>query len=64
MCLVCGLLTAHIINVIGYYNNWRIIHCIASRKQHESMDTDINDHTKHNSIGNIDLNIGKDIGGK
>ena len=39
----------------------QIIHCIESRKQHESKDTDINVHIKKNYISNIDLNIDKDI---
>ena len=46
---------------LWFYNNWNIIHCIYSRKQTESTDTVINVHIKHNTISNIDLNIGKDI---
>ena len=38
-----------------------MIHCIDSRKQHESTNTDINIHMKNNAIKNIDLSIGKDI---
>ena len=37
------------------------IHCIDSRKQRESMNTDTNVITNQNSIINIDLNIGKYI---
>ena len=47
--------------ILGSYNNWQIIHCIESRKQHESEDTDINVHIKKNDIRDIALNILKDI---
>ena len=47
--------------IIGYYNNWNIIHCIDGIKQHESTNTDINVHIKLKSIKNIALNIGRDI---
>ena len=30
--------------IIGSYNNWQIIHFVCSRKQHKSIDTDINFH--------------------
>ena len=47
--------------ILGSYNNWKIIHCIDGRKQHESTNTDINAYIKKNFIRNIALNIGKDI---
>ena len=50
--------------IIWSYNNWKIIHCVESRKEHKSSDTDINVFIKHNSIRNIDLNIGKYISEK
>ena len=47
--------------ILGTYNNWQIIHCIDSRKQNKSTNTDIVVHIKHNAIRNTDLNIDKDI---
>ena len=43
------------------YNNTQLIHCIDSRKQNNSTNTDIDVYKKHNSIGNIYLSVGKDI---
>ena len=34
--------------IIGFYNNWQIIHCIDSKK-HESTNTDINVNVKKTS---------------
>ena len=45
--------------IIGYYNNWNIIHCIDGIKQHESTNTDINAHIKYNFISHIYLKIEK-----
>ena len=47
--------------ILGSYNNWKIIHCIESRKQHKTTDTEINVNIKHNSIRKIALNIIKYI---
>ena len=47
--------------ILGCYNNWKIIYCIESRKQQESIDTDVYVHIKYNAGKNIALNIGKDI---
>ena len=43
------------------YNNWQIIHCVGSQKQHVATNSDINVHIKQNSIRNIALNIFRDI---
>ena len=45
--------------ILGPYNNWKIIHCIDIIKQHKSTYTNINVHTKQNSIRNGALNVGK-----
>ena len=54
--------------ILGFYNNWKTIHCIESRKQHESTDTEINIyinvHMKQNTTSNIALNIGRGISDK
>ena len=45
--------------ILGSYNNWWIINCLGSRKQHEETITEINVHIEQNAISNISLNIGK-----
>ena len=45
--------------ILGSYNNWWIINCIGSRKQHEETITEINVHIEQNAISNISLNIVK-----
>ena len=47
--------------ILGSYNNWKIVHYIDSRKQHEATNNYINYHIKHNDIRNIDLNLRKDV---
>ena len=36
-------------DILGYYNNWKIIYYIDSIEQHESTNTDKNVHIKQNN---------------